>query len=262
MEYYDVNEAEKYIKKHYAMAKKTLADCGKPDATDKEIRDLLHFLKMMAEITVDQFLKDEALKDRLKEESKGFLTEKDYGLPCCICHASRLDFDRWYDSNGIKCINCQKAIESGLIPAIVATDSDTYYSDNDLATYFKLHGKLLTEWINAKLLKPRIIRNFKNNRHFRLFLLQDNFYFLPAKSYLHKAAEDSDLHWSLCVNAFEYLKDFEIINYLRPVSVPEEPPVLEEPQITEQLPEYCQPCSFPLGSSKVKKRKARRKSGG
>lgn len=259
MRYYDVNEEEKFIKKFFKQAKKIIDEANGIDASEKEVREVLQLMKTLATISLDQVKKDFELEQRLIKEPKGFLMDKDYGEGCCICGSWRGDYDRWYDSNGIKCMICQKALESNLIPVSVATDKESYYSDTELKDYFNLEGKVLTEWIRAKLLKCRIIRNENGGRYFRLYLMQDNEGFLPPKRLLVEASQGSGEPWYCCVDPFEYLKDYGIIGFLRPV--PSDPGELEKPQTAPEPPkvELCNPCTFPATTPKRVKRRAKRK---
>lgn len=264
MRWYDVNEEEKFIKKHFKEAKKVIDEANGIDATEQQVREVLHFLKSMAEISLEQMEKDFELAKRLKAEPGGFLMEADYGPGCCICGSPRGEVDRWYDKNGIKCMYCQRAVEQKLIPVNVATDRESYYSEQDLSKYFNLNGKVLTEWINGKLLTCRVIKNSKGGRHCRIFLMKENKGFLPPKKMLEKAAGDSGDHWYHCVAPFDYLKKYGIIAHMRPVepvAQQAEPPV---PETAEPLPEIpdvplCQPCTFPVGMARVPKRKAKRR---
>ena len=120
----------------------------------------------------------------LKDHPKGFHLNKT-GYSCCICGQSASMENSWYDKYGLKCIMCQNAINSKVIPTSVAKDKKLWYTKYELEIFFNLKGKLLNQCLKQGFLKDRIIQN-KNVKsvHLQLFLINDNKKVLPPKKLL------------------------------------------------------------------------------
>lgn len=121
-------------------------------------------------------------QELLKEFPKGFHLEE--GGSCVICGSHVAKKMSWYDKYGLKCINCQKAINEKIIPVSIIKNSDTWYSRYELATYFNLKGADLNKCIKQSFLQVRTILNEKNKIHFQVFLIKDNKNVLPPKKLL------------------------------------------------------------------------------
>lgn len=174
--------------------------------------------------------------EKLKENPKGFHLEG-RGYTCAICHNGTLEGDNWYDEYGIKCLVCQKAIDEGEIPAILAKDKDLWYTKYDIEHCFNVKGPALRSWVRKGIIKSRTISHYGKGSWYELFLIEDNEGFLPPKKLVesHSVHEKKDCKtwtriepWYKFVDPVEHLKGYKIMDYLR---------VVEEKPKNETVPE-------------------------
>lgn len=174
--------------------------------------------------------KEKAREEKLKANPQGFHLEG-RGYTCFICgNSTHEDGDNWYDQYGIKCLICQKAIDNGEIPANLAKDKESWYSEYDLESAFNLKGPTLRKWIKDGIIKCRTVSHYGKGVHERLFLIEDNKDFLPPKGLVKSQSVSTKKNgetwhhmepWYRFVDPFEHLKGYKILNHLRAVP-PEE----------------------------------------
>lgn len=148
----------------------------------EEANTAMHSIKIFAEITYEVFEKEVERKERLKDHPKGF--HLDDGGTCEICNTHVKKEKTWYDKFGVKCIDCQNAINKKIIPASIAKDKESWYSKFELETYFNIKGSDLRKYIKEALLKERLIMGEGKKIHLQLFLIKDNKDVLPPKKML------------------------------------------------------------------------------
>ena len=242
------------------------------DFTPKEVSDVAELMYKLARLALDQVMDEAEWKQKLEGNPKGYAFEPK-GYSCRLCNLGGSDVGMWYDKYGLKCMHCQKAVESGLIPGELTGDHESFYTDYDLKSFFNVQGKALTQWINKKIIKPRIISRFgdPSAKHLRIFLIADNYGFLPQKEMLRfwdTVEQEVDgqvyerhLKWYQCCDPFEYFKDYKIMNYLRRTDS-ESPPTEQDAQPKKPKQEFCSQSAFPesfVNKRYLTKRRAKRK---
>lgn len=200
----------------------------------EEASEAANNLASLGELLLDLSLKEMERKKKLEEFPKGYLLEGGYS--CSICRGGSYDKQIWYDKWGMKCMTCQKAVNKKIIPASVAKDRESWYSDYDIESCFNVKAPVLKTWIKDGILKARIIPRESRGNHMQLFLIKDNKDTLPPKKMVKSqmVKEDKDgkeyFHlepWYRFVNAHEHLKGYKIMDHLRVVP-PEEMKAREE----------------------------------
>jgi len=168
-------------------------------------------------------IEEQKWKKRLEQEPKGFALEGN-GRNCAVCGCSTREDTNWYDKWGIKCLDCQRAIDKKLIPGSVARSKDNRYSPYDLESRFGIKTPTQRKWVKEGLLKARIVPTETGRVHYYIFLVKDNKDFLPPKKLTesHMVAvekEDGIWHhsepWYRFVNPYEHLKGYKIMDYLQ-----------------------------------------------
>ncbi len=174
-----------------------------PDITEKKIQEMSELLKnqhgrefswdesrkavrdiqVLAEIISVIIEKEWNLQEKLKEFPKGYHLDESY-YRCEICGGCAKGENSWYDKYGIKCMICQLAINKKIIPAIIAKNKESWYSEYEMESNFNIQGTLLNKYIKQGIFKVRSILNTQNKLHLRLFLLRDNKDVLPPKKLL------------------------------------------------------------------------------
>lgn len=109
------------------------------ELTDKEAweqaNNLVNFFKLLYECDMEE----RNWKRRLEKEPKGF-PMKDSGRNCCVCHVSTSPENSWYDKHGIKCLNCQRALDKKVIPVSITkyeNRNKTWFTAYDLQSQLK-----------------------------------------------------------------------------------------------------------------------------
>jgi hypothetical protein len=194
--------------------------------SDEEVSKSTDFIHILADIMVSNTLEQARRLTKLEEYPKGFHLDKT-GYTCIICDRAASGENSWYDSNGLKCMACQQAINKRIIPVSVAKNKDSYYTSFQLDLGFNLDWKIRRRWVKQGLLKDRIIPG-KDGKgvHLQLFLLKDNKGFLPPPKKLgtggwvkkitpHGGEEYAFYPWYYFVDPIEHLKEYGIVQYLR-----------------------------------------------
>ena len=127
--------------------------------TDKEgfeYLDGVRRMEQLKEVMSDIHAREEARKERLKENPKGFAIEEvDYS--CRMCHSPVPPFDNWYDKYGLKCMSCQHALERKTVPLKYFKDTDSWYPMWALKSEFGIHPQTAMKYVRQGKLKVYVI---------------------------------------------------------------------------------------------------------
>lgn len=125
-------------------------------------------------------------KHRLKNEPNGFLLEASEGpYTCCICHEQTSGDKCWWDLNGIKCVDCQRNVQEGVMPAELIKDDDSWLQDWQLRSDYSIHAGTIRKLRREGLLHGRGLKRQDGNIYCTLYLIKENQEFLkkyPKKS--------------------------------------------------------------------------------
>lgn len=191
--------------------------------TSDEVSTVASLLVRFAELALEVAKEDHRRQELLKGSPEGFHLDKP-GYTCLICGWPASGKDSWFDSYGLKCTTCQKAINEKIIPGTVAKDKEIWYSKYELETFFNLKGPLLRGLIKQGILKDRIIPGLTTKVHLQLFLINDNKEVLPQKEILQSRTitvteGDQEYYtqepWYLFNDPVEHLKGLKILDYLK-----------------------------------------------
>lgn len=157
-----LDEFKKIFEKDYG---KTYTD----DEAREAANNLLSFFKIIMDMSEERYRWDK----RLEQEPKGFAMEGN-GRSCCICKES-IRGDIWYDKNGLKCIDCQNAIEKKQIPKSVCKDNHSFYTSWELQNRLKVRYQTIAKMVREGKIIERVIKT-KDGKgiHCRLYLFRDN----------------------------------------------------------------------------------------
>ncbi len=115
----------------------------------------------------------ERCRQRLVGEPNGFALPSNETYNCAICHQTISGDQGWYDQYNVKCMPCQRAVESGVIPGSVCTDRKSWYSSEELTERFGWHRMTIGKKVRNGELKAREIRNGEHHWYF-VFLKEEN----------------------------------------------------------------------------------------
>lgn len=184
--------------------------------------DMAENIHRVHEVMLPFKLEEEYRQRKLKKFPKGFhLNGK--GYTCAICGDSCSDEETWYDKYGVKCIECQAAIDREEVPAICADEKEIWYSCWDMQSNFNIRRTTLKRWLKEGVLKARIVKREQREDAF-VFLIEENKDFLPPKKLVEsssytegKGGGTFTVHmkkWYEHVDPHMHLKEYGIINHL------------------------------------------------
>ena len=109
-------------------------------------------------IQIDQ--EEKARVRKLEDHPKGYAIPAK-GHTCPLCGHCLFDVDMWYDKWGMKCMNCQNALNKKVVPGYVFRDykHEKSVSDSTLSWKADLHIQTIRKLVRQGKLKARIVPN-------------------------------------------------------------------------------------------------------
>ncbi|HKU18010.1 MAG TPA: hypothetical protein VJP80_01940 [Candidatus Saccharimonadales bacterium] len=126
--------------------------------TEEGYQQLYRDLYALAELTFDIWKFQKSLDRQLEESPEGFAFPAD-GRLCRLCMGGGAG-DFWYDKRGMRCIDCQVAYSSGVIPGYVFTDDKNkrHITETSLIVRHGMDRKEIRKLMKEGTLKPRCIK--------------------------------------------------------------------------------------------------------
>lgn len=162
--------SEKAIEEYREIFKR---EYGK-ELSDKEAREGAQNLLSLAELLLNLAQEDFSRKQRLKKERKGFHLEEGKIYNCLICHSTISGKDSWWDLGGPKCLICQKAVDTKVIPKMLGKKRDSWYASWELKDKFGIHHASIKKLVREGKLRSRTILYEDGRTHFQVFLKKEN----------------------------------------------------------------------------------------
>lgn len=150
--------------------------------TEKEAIQAIWDIRHLARIGYERIQEKSRRDDLLKKNPKGFHWEE--AGACELCGDMTSGENSWLDKYGLKCMLCQKAINSKKVPGSIIEKKESWYSKYELEMFFNITGPDLTKYLKSGFLKERFVAGDKRTKHLQLFLLKDNKDVLPPKKLL------------------------------------------------------------------------------
>ena len=124
------------------------------ELSDEALDNLVRFFDVLIEMDMAQ----KKLKNRLVKELKGFAMPGE-GRSCSLCDRNLWDEDGWYDKWGLKCMNCQSAVDKRKIPGSLCGDwqHEKSIPDTALAMQSGLHVQTIRKLIRQGKIAGRQI---------------------------------------------------------------------------------------------------------
>lgn len=130
---------------------------------------LVSFIEILHEGAMEQMEWDK----RLEKEPKGFAIPSS-GRTCSLCKRN-VQGEVWWDKWGMKCLDCQAALDKKIIPGYVFTDRDNerHITGSELHWRFGIHPKTIQRLVRSGELKPRVVKS-KTSTATLIFLKREN----------------------------------------------------------------------------------------
>ena len=164
-----IQEFKELMKKEYGV-----------EYTDAQATEGATNLLGLFEVLYEVSKKDYFRKQKLKDSPKGFPIDDNGTYSCFICHESITTANGWYDKYGLKCMNCQRAVEKKIIPAVVFKNRKSWFTDWELESKLKLHSSTIRKLVREEKLKAREVLTESGSVHYRVYLVKENVEFLKS----------------------------------------------------------------------------------
>lgn len=167
--------------------KEILGRDSKRKWSDDEVREASERLTQFASLLIDIFLEEKKKEKKLEEFPNGYhLEDRDGQYHCRICYRYIEGKDTWYDKYGIKCMDCQRNIDNGVIPGEICKDESLWFKGWQLKSDFGIHPQTAKKLVREGKLKVRELKDEEDNTYFRVYLVSENKEFLKTVTWKDK----------------------------------------------------------------------------
>lgn len=141
---------------------------NREEANDSAQR-LVSFVEILHEGAMEKMEWDK----RLEQEPKGFAIPSN-GRTCSLCRRN-VQGEVWWDKWGMKCLDCQDALNKKVIPGYVFKDKDNnkHVTASQLNWKFGLHNQTIRKLVRSGELQARVIKS-KSHGETLVFLRSEN----------------------------------------------------------------------------------------
>jgi DNA-directed RNA polymerase subunit RPC12/RpoP len=135
--------------------------------------DLL--LRQLAEILLDQVVRDHKRKKRLEKAPEGYYMDDETGVySCFICSRNFDAKDIWYDKYGYKCRDCQINVTKKVISNTLSKKRDLWCADWQVSQLLNLHPSTREKLLRKGDLKAIRLIDKDGSEYMRIFMRKDN----------------------------------------------------------------------------------------
>lgn len=114
-------------------------------------------------------------KKRLEKEPDGFFLDSSEGpLNCGICGDSTPGNGIWWDLSGIRCADCQRNIEEGVISKSIIKDEKLWIKEFHLKYDYSLHPTTIRKLKKEGVLKGKELKRQDGSTYCTIYLVADN----------------------------------------------------------------------------------------
>lgn len=135
-----------------------------------------HNVVQLARLHAEIKGRDKMRKRRLVNEPDGFNLEGDGVYTCPICGNTMSGSTSWYDKWGMKCINCKRNIEAGVISPEIndyETKGETWLTKWHIEDKTGLHSATIKKMIRTGELKSRQLKDEAGSVYCDIFMVDE-----------------------------------------------------------------------------------------
>jgi hypothetical protein len=133
-----------------------------------------HTYVQLARLNAEVEGKDNLRKKRLEKEPKGFAIPVGESYSCHICFTHIDSTNGWYDKYGFKCLDCQRAVDNGVLPPEVFEEENSWYTNWHVESEFHIPAPTIKKIVKQGILKPRIVTDDRGKDHAYVFMALEN----------------------------------------------------------------------------------------
>lgn len=114
-------------------------------------------------------------KRRLEKEPNGFYLGADEGpFNCYLCRESTPGNRAWWDLNGIKCPDCQRNIEEGVVPVEICKNDKIWMREWQFQGEYSIHGSTKRKLLREGIIKGRQLKRQDGTPYFTVYMVDEN----------------------------------------------------------------------------------------
>lgn len=144
------------------------------ELTDKEAADIEIWMRSFANLLIDHAQTHFRRKNKLKQNPKGFEMEEESYYSCPICTRTMEGTNFWYDKHGMKCKDCQRMLDTKVIPLKVLKNRNCWMSDWQVCDKLKIHPATRDKMVRNKELEITKLTDSAGVVYFNLFCKSKN----------------------------------------------------------------------------------------
>ena len=147
------------------------------ELTDAEARDQGERLVGFFEILYKQAQMEHRRKMRLeKEQVNGFFLDANEGpYTCAVCRGSIPENDIWWNLDGLRCRDCWRNIQEGVIPSLTYDNEDNIWIQEwQLQSDFGLHPATRGKLRRESVLRGRDLKRKDGTIYCSVYLVEEN----------------------------------------------------------------------------------------
>ena len=137
--------------------KKSCAKEGIEYKNEEEYRKAAQDLYDLAELLYKVYREDRGRKEKLKNNPKGFAFASE-GRMCRLC-GNGVKGDMWFDKWGMKCLDCQEALNKKIVPGYVFNDDKNarHITESTLSWKAGIRSQTIRKLVRQGKLSARIL---------------------------------------------------------------------------------------------------------
>jgi len=173
-----------------------------------------HTYVQLARLNAEVEGKDNLRKKRLEKEPKGFAIPVGESYSCHICFTHIDSTNGWYDKYGFKCLDCQRAVDNGVLPPEVFEEENSWYTNWHVESEFHIPAPTIKKIVKQGILKPRIVTDDRGKDHAYVFMALENNDLLENYKKKHQIVLLCGIPSSGKTEFGKYLKDKHSYTYI------------------------------------------------
>lgn len=148
--------------------------------SDDEVRDAVERMTQFCTLIIDMYREEKQKERKLEEFPNGYhLEDRDGQYYCRICYRYIEGKDTWYDKYGLKCMDCQRNIDNGVIPREIYKDEDLWFKNWQLKSDLGIHPQTAKKLV-------RELKDEEERTYFKVYLVNEHKEFLKKVKWKEK----------------------------------------------------------------------------
>ena len=142
--------------------------------TDEDAIKIDRTLHQFATLLYEHYVTDHKRQVKLKANPKGFELEKSGYWTCRICSRTMSGDNFWFDKDGIKCKDCQRMLDTKVIPKKVIKNRECWVADWQVCDKLKIHPATRDKMVRNKSLIARELKTLDGKKYCTVFIKAEN----------------------------------------------------------------------------------------